>query len=287
MRRQQLCVVVHDVAPATWPACERLLAMLDDLRVSPLTLLVVPDFHGTGQAVASPAFVRAIDRRRARGDEVALHGFFHRDDAPAPRTPLAWVRRRVLTAGEGEFAELGPDEARVRILRGLHQFASIGWKAEGFVAPGWLANEATRSVLRGIGLHWTSTHAALIDVARDRRIAAPCLTASPRTYWRRAASLAWLRVGARALSRQRLVRVGLHPADGDHPELMACWREVIARLLVQRDTVTKTQAIAASSVVEARTITQATFAGEAASPRQHHESRIETDRVAVHCVRAE
>jgi predicted deacetylase len=240
-----LCIVLHDVAPATWERCERLLAMLDEIAATPVTLLVVPDFHGHGRIDAAPEFLRAIERRVARGDEVALHGYFHRDDAPAPRSPLAWLRRRVLTAGEGEFAELGADGAETRLRLGLNLFARLGWQVAGFVAPAWLASGGTREALRRVELNWTSTHAALLDLARDRRIVAPCLTASPRSNWRRRASVAWLSIGARAVDRFALVRAGLHPGDADHAELVACWRATIVRLLARRKALTKSQAIAA------------------------------------------
>ena len=41
----QLCIAVHDVAPATWRQCARLFDLVDALGAPPLTLLVVPDWH--------------------------------------------------------------------------------------------------------------------------------------------------------------------------------------------------------------------------------------------------
>lgn len=244
---RRLCIAIHDVAPATWPQCERLLALTDALGAPPVTLLVVPDFHGRGRVDRAPAFLRAVEQRRARGDEIALHGYFHRDGAPAPRSPLAWLRRRALTAGEGEFADLGVTDAATRLRLGLDLFANCGWNVEGFVAPAWLASDGTREALRATALRWTSTHTALIEIAGGRRITAPCLTASPRSRWRRLASIAWLRAGARSVARFPLVRVGLHPGDADHPELLACWRGVIAKLLAQRVALTKSQAVLANA----------------------------------------
>ena len=49
--KRTLCIALHDVAPATWPRCERLLAMLDGIGARAVTLLVVPDFHRGGAAV--------------------------------------------------------------------------------------------------------------------------------------------------------------------------------------------------------------------------------------------
>src|SRR5579884_1177916 len=115
-----LCIALHDVAPATWPHCARWLDLLDALGAPPLTLLVVPNFHGRGRIDRDPAFCRAIERRLAGGDELALHGYDHRDAAPAPRGARAWWRRRVLTAGEGEFAALDEAQARERIRSEEH-----------------------------------------------------------------------------------------------------------------------------------------------------------------------
>lgn len=244
---QRLCIALHDVAPATWPRCARLLELLDGLGAPPVTLLVVPDWHAQGRVDCAPDFQRAIERRRARGDEVALHGYFHRDDAPAPRTPAAWLRRRVLTAGEGEFTELHCDIAEARMRSGLDMFARLGWAVDGFVPPAWLASAGARVALQRVGLRWTSTHRALIvfDAASgdERRIAAPCLTASPRSAWRRHASRAWLRAALKFTAQSPLLRVGLHPGDADHADLLACWREVLKTLLDRREALTKSAAI--------------------------------------------
>jgi predicted deacetylase len=239
---------VHDVAPATWPLCARLLELVDSLCAAPVTLLVVPDWHGQGRIDTAPAFLRALDARRARGDEIALHGYFHRDDAPAPRNPADWLRRRILTAAEGEFAALPAAAAQARLRRGLDLLRQNGWRIDGFVPPAWLASEGTRSSLRQLDLRWTSTHTALIAFDRGggvQRIRAPCLTASPRSAWRRAVSRVWLRLATRRVATAPLVRVGLHPGDAEHAAMLACWRDVLAVLCEQRVALTKSAAIAA------------------------------------------
>ncbi len=105
----EYAVSVHDVAPATWADCERLLALTDRLG-APATLLVVPHYHDGIRADRDPRFAAALRRRVAHGDEVVLHGYWHEDRAARGHSPLDWLRRRVLTASEGEFAavESGP-----------------------------------------------------------------------------------------------------------------------------------------------------------------------------------
>ena len=238
-----VCIAIHDVAPTTWPQCERLFKMLGDLGNPPTTLLIVPDYHRRGCTDASPDFIRSIDERLHRGDEIALHGYDHLDTAAAPRTPRDWLRRRVLTASEGEFSALDEDEAHDRIDRGLARFASAGWHPSGFVPPAWLASSGTECALRHSSFRYTSTHTTLIDLRNSRRIAAPCLTASPRSAWRRAASKRWLRAAEKWTSDRELVRVGLHPGDAEYQDLMKVWRDVLSRLLRYRQAMTKSQAI--------------------------------------------
>ena len=249
-----LCIALHDVAPATWDACRRWLDQLDALEASAPTLLLVPDFHGRGGFVQAPAIVDELQRRAAAGAELAQHGLLHQDRAPSPRTPAQWLRRRVLTAGEGEFAALdGPAAARA-LAQGRALLAQSGLHVRGFVPPAWLASAAARAAIREVGYAWTSDHRALYDLPRGLRVPAPVLTASPRGAWRRAASRVWLGAALRATRRVPLLRVGLHPADIEHPALLRTWREVLRALLDERRCSGKQAALRAqpSALREAR-----------------------------------
>ena len=240
---RQLCIVLHDVAPATWPQCERLLALIDEFGQPPITLLVVPNFHGRGGVGDAPALTAAIEWRIGRGAEVALHGYFHRDDALPPRTPTDWLRRRVLTASEGEFAALPHDEAAARIDRGWRELSELFRPVRGFVAPAWLSSEGTWSALRESGLRYASTRRSLIALDGMRRVRAPAISLSMRSRWRRVASRVWLRALCRATAAMPLVRLALHPADVQHPDAMEDWRRVLAALLDQREAMTKSRAM--------------------------------------------
>ncbi|MEO7756337.1 MAG: polysaccharide deacetylase family protein [Dokdonella sp.] len=245
--KRTLCIAIHDVAPATWPACARMLAMLDRLGAPHVTLLVVPDYHHRGRVDRAAGFRRAIDARISRGDEVALHGYFHLDDSVPPRTPAQWLRRRVLTAGEGEFSDLPEEEAAVRIACGIELFTQLGWAPRGFVAPAWLLGAGARAALARVPLHYTSTHTHLEMLVDRRRIHAPCITVSARSAWRRIASRGWLAVAAAATRDTPLIRVGLHPSDAEHTDVHAAWEAILRSLLSTREPATKSDAIAAAS----------------------------------------
>jgi hypothetical protein len=245
-----VCVSVHDVAPATWPQCQRLLTMLDALGPVPLTLLVVPDFHRAGTVERAPEFVRAIEHRLARGDEVALHGYFHLDESPTPRTPGDWIRRRLLTQREGEFAALDEGEARRRLDLGLEMVHRLGWPVRGFVAPAWLLSAGTRAALSQLPFVYTTSRAGLYRLPDWDFQACPALTYSARSGWRRAMSKVMVEGQAAAARSQTSQRIALHPVDARHESVVAHWRLVIERALAKRQPLTKAAWAAASASAE-------------------------------------
>jgi len=241
--KQRLCIELHDIAAATWPQCAALLAMLDEFGRPPVTLLAVPNYHSLGPLTATPAVVRSLQQRIARGDEVALHGYFHRDDAARPRTPADWLRRRVLTAGEGEFAALPPSEAARRLSAGWKELHVALAPMHGFVAPAWLNGAGAWSALRDSPFRYAATRDALILIEGMRRVAAPAISLSARSRWRRAASRIWLRALCKSTAAVPLLRVALHPVDAEHADVMDDWRRALRVLLDRREPTTKASAL--------------------------------------------
>ncbi len=150
-----LCVVIHDVAPATWPDCLRLLQAVREVADIPLTWLVVPRWHGS--AARSPAVEAALGSLLADGHELALHGYTHLDTAAPASAWRSRFLRGVYTEGEGEFAALGVDEARRRIALGLAWFDERDWPVSGFVAPAWLLGAGAWEALRSHPFVYTTT----------------------------------------------------------------------------------------------------------------------------------
>ena len=241
-----LCIAIHDLAPATWLQCETLFKLLRDVGTPPTTLLVVPDYHHRGSIERDLGFIRAIDRRLAHGDEIALHGYHHVDDGPVPHSPAEWFSRRILTASEGEFSALTQHEAERRIDAGLRMFDRLQWTAAGFVAPAWLLGAGTRAALARTSLRYTSTHAHLESLTDGQRIRAPAISASTRSGWRRWTSRQWLRIARSAMRDTPLLRVALHPADVADSNLVAAWRHLLVALLADRVALTKSDALTTS-----------------------------------------
>lgn len=241
--RKVLCVSLHDVTPATLADCEATLDFLDRKRIGPLALLVVPDYHGLGRVDRDDRFCEFLRMRERRGDEIVLHGFWHRDSAAPDRGLRDWLERRVRTDGEGEFSGLDSSSARGRILRGLAVLRSAGWQPRGFVAPAWLMSPGTREALEDLPLEYCATRDYVVPLPAGDPIAAPSLVMSTRSAWRRFLCPIWN--GARLRQRQYapILRAALHPADIRHPRIADLWCGVFDRL-AGRQALTEGQLVA-------------------------------------------
>jgi len=230
MAERAVLLVLHDVAPSTWPDYRSFVEAVDALGTVPITWLVVPDFHHHDSLAGQDDFRRLLDDRVARGDELTLHGYYHCDDQPAPHTPRQWFMRRIYTH-EGEFYQLSRQQALQRITDGIDLFRRHDWPLQGFVAPAWLMSQGTRQALRQLPLTYTSDPNHLYRLPDFTPLDAPGLVWSARSAWRRGLS--------KILSDQRehhwraapVIRLGLHPVDMRHEFSRRYWLQTLQRLL--------------------------------------------------------
>ncbi|WP_028695233.1 DUF2334 domain-containing protein [Pseudomonas cremoricolorata] len=229
---RSVMLVLHDVAPETWPDYQPFVEAVDALGEVPMTWLVVPDFHHRNALQHAPAFCRLLQRRLAQGDELALHGFYHADDGPPPRTPRELFMRRIYTH-EGEFYALDQAAAMQRLRDGLAVFDAQGLPVKGFVAPAWLMSEGTRQALRQLPLAYTSTPQHLYRLPDFQAIDAPGLVWSARSAWRRGLSRVVSDWQCRRLAGASTLRLGLHPVDMRHRSSREYWMNTLRTLIAQ------------------------------------------------------
>jgi predicted deacetylase len=230
MNRPSLLLVLHDVAPQTWADYQPFVAAVDALGVVPMTWLVVPDFHKHNNLDAHPEFRRMLTSRVIRGDELALHGYFHCDEGPRPSTPRDWFMRRIYTH-EGEFYSLSQDAALARLHAGIEVFRRYDWPLAGFVAPAWLMSEGTRQALRQLPLSYTSDPQHLYRLPDFTAVDAPGLVWSARSAWRRGLSKLLSEQRERRWQQASVIRLGLHPVDMRHEFSRHYWLQTLKRLL--------------------------------------------------------
>ena len=217
MTERLLLASIHDVGPKFEREVDVLAARLDRVLGGPrFAMLVVPDHWDEAPLSADPAFARRLRTWADAGIEMFVHGWSHRDAAPAG------FAAKHLTAGEGEFSALGYSEAlaRMRRARAVVEDAT-GRAAAGFIAPAWLYSAGARSALAEAGFalaedHFRVWHPAGAVIARG-----PVITWASRSRARRLSSLAVAQLSRALLARQRVVRVAVHPGDTREPSLLA------------------------------------------------------------------
>jgi len=230
LERPAVLLVLHDVAPSTWADYQAFVEAVDRLGNIPMTWLVVPDFHRQAAVDAHPRFYRMLDDRVARGDELALHGCFHEDIEPGPRTPRDWFMRRIYTH-EGEFFQLSREAALSRLHPGIELFRRHDWPLHGFVAPAWLMSPGTRQALGELPLRYTSDAQHLYHLPDFIPVKAPGLVWSARSPWRRGLSKLVSEQREQRWRQAPVIRLGLHPVDMRHRFSRDYWWQTLERLL--------------------------------------------------------
>jgi predicted deacetylase len=233
-----LCVSVHDVAPCTWPQCQRLLQAIQAVANIPVTLLVVPEYHHR-PVTDSIRYEHQLEYRLSRGDELALHGYTHLDEGPGPASCWGRFTRRVFTQGEGEFAALDVTQATSRLRRGLDWFERRKWPVQGFVAPAWLLGKGAWLALNDFTFTYTTTLTRFHYLPKHQSLLSPSLVYSARNSWGRVISRQGNALSSVMLQNARLVRLGLHPNDACYPETIAHFQSLIEKLLSAREARTK------------------------------------------------
>ncbi len=225
-----VCVVLHDVAASTRAACSRTLAAIAEVADVPVTLLAVPHYHGEASTRDLEEWLGARSRK---GDEIALHGWSHRDELPASG-PIDRLRRRHYTRSEGEFWALSEVEAQQRIERGTAWFREHGWPLAGFVAPAWLLGPGAWAALATQRFEYTATLRQLVHLPGRRSVASQSVVYSTSSAWRRQCSLLWNPVVARLERGNPLLRIELHPRDADFSAVLRSWQRILERALRDR-----------------------------------------------------
>lgn len=221
-----LVVSVHDVAPATRPACEEILHELNRAGVRVCSLLVVPDYQQHGASMADREFVRWLRDLEAAGHEIVIHGYYHQRARRDAETVATRLLTRCYTSDEGEFYDLEYDEAFRRIIRARDDFAGAGLKPRGFIAPAWLLGTEGERAAADAEMEYTTRLTTVRDLRTGEDFHSRSLVYSVRAGWRRMASLGWNGTLCRMMWDAPLVRLGIHPPDFRHRPI----RQQIVRL---------------------------------------------------------
>ena len=204
-------VSVHDLMPATMPAVRRTLALLERHDVQPVTLLVVP---GTGWDARGIDELRALQRA---GYVLAGHGWRHqvaRIRGLKHRLHSLFLSRHV-----AEHLALSAAGILALMRRCQHWFQQQALDPPTlYVPPAWALGDIAPRTLGEAGLYQqVEVFSGVIDTARGTLTPAPVLGYEADAPLRVPVLRLWNRHARRRAARTGVLRVGIHPADLDHP----------------------------------------------------------------------
>jgi uncharacterized protein len=221
--RSSLVVSIHDVAPSTREATEKIISELARRGVRACSLLAVPDYHHRGLFTEDRQLVSWLRDLEAQGHEIVIHGYFHERPRRLHESFRDQFITQFYTQGEGEFYDLSYDEAFQRITRARDEFRKAGLSPRGFVAPAWLLNSHGERAVRDAEMEYTTRLSNVKDLRSNEIFPARSLVYSVRTPWRRVTSLAWNAILAKLMNDNQLLRLSIHPSDYIYP---AIWRQI-------------------------------------------------------------
>lgn len=215
---RRLLASIHDVGPKFETHIDQLVPALErHVGAANFAMLVVPDHWDEAPLSAAPAFQAKLRRWADAGVEMFLHGWRHRDDAPAKG-----FAQKHMTAGEGEFSALSNEEARVRINKGRKLVEDvIGRPVAGFIAPAWLYSAGTLEAVRDARFAFAEDHLKVWQPDTGKVVArGPVITWASRSPGRIRSSL-MVAAAARVLPQALpTARIAVHPGDVAVPALL-------------------------------------------------------------------
>jgi predicted deacetylase len=223
--RDFMVVSLHDVAPSTQEIANTIISELARRGVSVCSLLVVPDYHHQGLFTKNQQFVSWLRGLEADGHEIVIHGYFHERPRRAKENLPEKFLTRFYTQHEGEFYDLGYEEALRRITAARDEFRASDLKPRGFVAPAWLISEDAERAARDAGIEYTTRLHTVHDLRSGSDFAARSIVYSVQNNWRRGVSRICNATLFRYLEGGHLLRISIHPPDYSHP---AIWRQITA-----------------------------------------------------------
>src|SRR5881396_714296 len=232
-----IVVSLHDVASSTQQIAKTIISELARHGVRVCSILVVPDYHHEGLFAKDPQFVSWLRGLEADGHEIVIHGYFHERPRRAKESLRDKFVTRFYTQNEGEFYDLGYDEALRRITTARDEFRAHGLKPRGFVAPAWLLGNEAEQAVRDAQLEYTTRLRSVCDLRSGSIFPARTLVYSVHNGWRRGLSRSWNAALFRLLKNNALLRISIHPADYSQPTI---WKQILGFIAATKSARTAT-----------------------------------------------
>ena len=213
-RNRRLLLSFHDFHPGSRAQINEQMDFCLSRCPGHVSVLVIPQYHHGLPTEKCGESVALLDQWSREGHDLAVHGYYH-DRVGLPEESWWWTR--IYTQQEAEFFRLNIVEAKARIQLACDLWNRRGWRANGFVAPGWLHEDELENVLRAQNFRYTCRIGSVTHLQTGRAERAWAGTYSLRSGWRRGLARLWQPIWKRIWAGREMVRLRLHPVDLEVP----------------------------------------------------------------------
>ncbi len=196
--------------PATLDRVQRILGLLDEARVPPPTLLVVPGEDWTPEAL------RVLRELTERGHPLAGHGWSHKS-IPGPRTLYHRLHGIIISRNEAEHLSRPAEEVADLIRRCHDWFPSVDLPAPDlYVPPTWALGTLRKIDLEALPFRWYEILRGFVEGRTGRVRWLPLAGFEADTNFRKVSVRLWNSVNVALAKHVRgPLRISIHPNDLD------------------------------------------------------------------------
>jgi predicted deacetylase len=242
--KKKILICLHDITPHHLSRIKKAEDLLHEWGVSKVNYFLIPNYHRKNSELdenSASLFESWIQDRRNTYADWILHGLYHIEEDTSKIVPLSLtdrIRRKYLTAREGEFLALDPTEITARLEQGILAFKNLmEHTPDTFVAPAWLFNRHLIPCLKKLKFLYTEDSKNIFILKNNQQISAPVITWAVRSSMRKFLSLTGCPILHRIWLRKSMIRIAVHPYDFDHPSIIRSIKNIITDALESRESI--------------------------------------------------
>lgn len=201
-------ISIHDVSPQTLRQVLRVISLLDDYGLTPVTLLVIPGVEWDSRSLAQ---LKVLE---LQGHVLAGHGWHHL--SPPPRTIKHWLHSRFISRNTAEHLSLDERSISNLLIRCHRWFLSNNLTLpELYVPPAWGMGPITRISLRNAPFRYYEYLGGIYDSELDQYKRYPLVGFEADTRIREIALSLWNSINIWQSRKKNILRLSIHPNDLD------------------------------------------------------------------------
>jgi len=212
-----LTISLHDVTPRFKIELKEIFLALEKRSVASLNLLVVPNYHNEFPISSDQDFINLL-KEPSMKKEFLQHGFSHISTNKSYNSIKDKIKGELLTGGCAEFQNINYQGALVKIKKGAEILRKSNLICEGFVPPGWLANQESKKAIKDTSFNYHVGFNFIEDLKRNKTVSHTILGFTPTPLVDHILR-AYCFFSAYFNSNAELIEIAIHPQDlhGSNP----------------------------------------------------------------------